>query len=138
MVVFPICHLYHHCLELQIKSLVDLAHAILGEEMTLKRSHKIEDLWQQECRPLLERVLSPSSRANFDQVRECASRFALFDPDGEFFRYPVDKERSSWEQPVESLDIYIMQREASTALQLLDAFYSEMDNILECDGLAAP
>jgi hypothetical protein len=137
VVVFPVCYLYRHYLELKIKHLTSLAKFVLNEEHTFLTGHELGDLWK-ECRPLLEKMMPDRSKAVFDTVGNCVDAFASFDFEGEYSRYPEDVQGRAWKQSVKDLSLQRMQDAISDVADLLDTFYYQMDNILECRALAIP
>ena len=97
--VFPVCYLYRHYLELMIKGLTGLANAILDGTLIYSEGHDLAALWKR-CRPSLERVMPNYSKAGFNEVGKCVKAFASFDFKGEFFRYPEGRNRRLWRHPV--------------------------------------
>ncbi len=128
--VFPVCYLYRHYLELMIKGLTRLAKAILKKrEVPYSPGHPLHTLWK-ECRHLLEEAMPQYSKDGFDDVAKCIEAFA-FDFEGEFFRYPEDLEYRPWPQPVERINLQKMHETVSAAAEHLDSYYLEMNSQLE-------
>ncbi len=136
VLVFPICYLYRHYLELMIKGLTRLAYAILNGKILYSDGHKLTELWE-ECRALLEKVMPQWPKTDFNNVGECIQAFASFDFDGEFPRYPEDRKRHPWPQPVDDINLQRMSKTVSAVADLLDCYYYEMDNRLKCAAEAA-
>ena len=61
VLVFSVCYLYRHYLELMIKGLTRLANSILDGRSDYRPSHPLETLWR-ECMPLLEKAMLRYSR----------------------------------------------------------------------------
>jgi hypothetical protein len=130
VLVFPVCYLYRHYLELMIKGLTLLANVILSKEAVYSTHHKLMDLWA-VCRPMLEKAMPQCSSEGFSSVGKCVEGFASFDFEGEFFRYPENRSRGPWQQSVERINLQGMRDAVSNAAELLDSYYLEMNSILE-------
>jgi hypothetical protein len=130
VLVYPVCYLYRHYLELMIKGLARLANDILSRKPTYMAGHNLAKLWA-DCRPLLEKAMPRWSKSAFNDAGKCIEAFASFDFEGKFFRYPEDKSRSLWPQPVEHINLQGMRDAVVDAAERLDSYYLEMNSILE-------
>jgi len=91
-------YLYRHYLELQIKGLIRSGYAFFGETAECPIWHDLIKLWDIHCEPLLSRVtvfevgcIPPETRENFDTVRYYLNQVMIYDPRGDAFRYPCDR-----------------------------------------------
>jgi hypothetical protein len=135
-VVFPVGFLYHQYLELMIKGLTRQAKDVLRDRGGYARHHILPELWK-ECRPLLEKTMPRYSKEGLDETEKCVLAFAIFDFNGEYFRYPEDKPHVPWNQSVEDLNLHRMHTVISAVGDRLDCFYYEMNSRLERRAEAA-
>ncbi|HKM81742.1 MAG TPA: hypothetical protein VJY15_12360 [Candidatus Acidoferrum sp.] len=125
-VVFPLCYLYRHHLELMVKQCTRTANYVLhGNGGYAAKGHDLTGYWK-ECRSLLERAMSSRWGTSFDKVEECIAAFS-FDFEGELFRYPEDVSHSTWEHSVEYLNLRKMLDSVSAASDLLDSMFLQMN-----------
>ncbi len=136
VLVFPVCYLYRHYLELMIKGLTRLANSILNGRAVYQGGHPLDELWK-ECRPLLEKAMPRCSKESFSGVGKCIEAFASIDFDGEFFRYPENIQRRPWSQYGERINLQKIHDAVSDAAECLDNYYLEMNSMLEHRAEAA-
>lgn len=92
LIVYPVCYLYRHYIELMMKALINLGRSLEDKEPGFPKHHKLVELWA-ECRTGLERASPDTPKDDFDVVENCINEFASMDPDGEGFRFPLTKDR---------------------------------------------
>ncbi|MFJ8473860.1 hypothetical protein [Kitasatospora sp. NPDC094011] len=86
--IYPFVMCWRHYVEIQLKSLIQLASVYLDEPHVLMRSHSIEVLWRR-ARPLLERSFPGDDNADLDNAERALLQLHGMDPSSEHFRYPV-------------------------------------------------
>jgi len=125
-VVFPVCYLYRHHLELMVKQCTRTASCMVDDGGAYPtKGHDLNGYWK-ECRSLLESAMSQRWRASFDKVEKVIAAFS-FDFEGELFRYPEDVNHSTWENSVEYLNLRKMRDSVSAASDLLDSMFLQMN-----------
>src|SRR5262245_27116320 len=67
VLIYPIVFLYRHHLELRLKQIIRLGHALFHEKTQLPHSHGLVVLWR-KCRPMLERFWPNAPRGDLDAV----------------------------------------------------------------------
>lgn len=88
--VFPVCFLYRHYLELQLKHLIHLGRQLVEGRSGFPQGHNIKKLWA-ECRPLLEKAFPGTEKEYLDPVEDSINEFDSIDRSSEEFRYPQDR-----------------------------------------------
>ncbi len=89
--VYPVCFLYRHFLELRLKELINLGRQLFKGQTGFPENHKIDDLWV-ECRLFLEKAWPAGEKTDLDTVEECMKEFVSVDRSAQAFRYPQDKQ----------------------------------------------
>lgn len=91
LIVYPVCYLYRHYLELMTKALINLGHSLEGEDPGFPKHHKLVELWV-ECRKALESAYPEAPKDELEIVEKCMIELASMDPNGEGFRFPLSKD----------------------------------------------
>lgn len=86
--VYPFLMCWRHYIELQLKVLIKLLHQYEREDTELRKTHKIDQLWQ-IARPLLENSFPSESGDELDHAERVLMQLSDLDPTSEHFRYPV-------------------------------------------------
>lgn len=96
--VYPIAFLYRQYIELQLKELIKESKALLNEESSFPKHHKINALWnltQQDMRKIIadvdRSVGEYITSADFKLIDALVADFVAIDPESMTFRYPNDK-----------------------------------------------
>ena len=86
--VYPFLMCWRHYIELQLKVLIQLLHQYEREDDELRKTHKIDQLWQ-IARPLLENSFPNEAGDELDHTERILMQLSSLDPTSEHFRYPV-------------------------------------------------
>ncbi len=90
-VVYPVCYLYRHYLELQLKNIINIGRKLLKGGKGFPQDHDIQKLWK-ECKSLLEEAWPGQEDDYLDPIEQCIEEFVSVDKKAESFRYPRDKQ----------------------------------------------
>lgn len=105
--VYPICFLYRHFLELRLKEIIFYGSRLIDEPKNITKEdklahHKIEILWEKEVRPILQIIFPDGPIEDLDIVGEYIIQYIKIDneeswceeidvdPTSFSFRYPYD------------------------------------------------
>lgn len=137
--VYPVCYLYRHCLELWIKHLIVLASDYLNSDLFGKKfgRHSFPELWQ-ICRSGLEEAMPEWPKASFDEIGECLKALASLDGDGEVFRYPVNMKGERWQLRLRSIDLGKMRETISTVVDKLENHSLEINHRIDTHDWGRP
>jgi len=137
--VYPVCYLYRHCLELWLKHLIAMLGVYLEQDFFGEKlgTHDLAKLWD-VCRSGLEEVMPSLSKENLSEVEECINALASFDKDGEIFRYPVNKRLERWPLPVRSIGLNKMSKTVSTVVERLESYSLEINHRLDTRDWGRP
>lgn len=86
--VYPICYLYRHHLELQLKQIIRIGRRLLDQDGVHPQHHKLSELW-----PLAKGILRQAEPghpdpAEFRLLDNLIEEFADVDYDAQAFRFP--------------------------------------------------
>ncbi len=88
--IYPICFLYRHYLELTMKELIARGSRLTqGKYDYPKDQHSLLELWE-KCRELLLKLVDSVSQETLDAVEETIVQMK-FDSNSQSFRYPETK-----------------------------------------------
>lgn len=87
--VFPICYLYRHNIELQLKDLIVVARRVVKPVTEKVTHHRIKDLWALARQLLGEADLGKPYPEEFKEVDRLIDYFAGVDDDAQAFRFPT-------------------------------------------------
>ena len=106
-VVYPVCFLYRHYVELKLKEIIFYGSRLLDEPLHItgkKATHRLDNLWDNHVTPLLQKIFKDGPQEDLSVVREYLIQYikiqgdnifeeeANIDPTSFSFRYPTDKE----------------------------------------------
>jgi len=140
--VYPVCYLYRHCLELWLKHLIVMAEGYLRQDLLGKKikNHDLAELWK-ICRAGLKKA-NPGderwSKESFDEVEECIDALASFDEKGEVFRYDVNTRGERWQLAMRSVDLEKMRKAVSSVVDIFDIYSHEMKHRLDTREWSRP
>lgn len=127
--VYPVCFLYRHYIELRLKELIDLGRRLFNSNRGFPETHRIDALWS-ECRPLLEKAFPRGDKTDLDAIQACIHEFASVDPKSESFRYPKDKEGKPTLDGLKEIELRNLGRVMNRLAGLLDgSVYSMLEMI---------
>ncbi|WP_372715965.1 hypothetical protein [Novipirellula sp.] len=89
LLVFPICYLFRHTIELQLKSVICLSRQLFDEPVNAPKHHKILDLWTLSKGFLRRAEPGKSDPVEFRRLDEIIKNFAEVDYDAQAFRFPT-------------------------------------------------
>lgn len=92
--VYPICYLYRHHLELQIKQIIRTGRRLLDKDGDVPPHHKLADLWPLAKSLIREAEPNQPDPSEFRAVDTFIRQFASVDYDAQAFRFPT-KSKSS-------------------------------------------
>ncbi|MDM4014624.1 hypothetical protein [Roseiconus lacunae] len=92
--VYPICYLYRHHLELQIKQIIRTGRRLLDKDGDSPAHHKLADLWPLAKGLIREAVPNQPDPPEFRALDLFIDQFATVDYDAQAFRFPT-KSKSS-------------------------------------------
>ncbi|WP_417382174.1 hypothetical protein [Gimesia sp.] len=87
--VYPICFLYRHALELQIKNIIRIGRKLLDKQGGHPSHHKLSDLWPLAKGLLREAEPNQPDPPEFSRIDKFIKQFADVDYDAQEFRYPT-------------------------------------------------
>ena len=140
--VYPVCYLYRHCLELWLKHLIVMVEDYLRQDLLGEKikSHDLVELWK-ICRIGLQNANPANTRwskASFGEVEECIKELASIDKNGEVFRYPVNTRGQRWQLSARSLSLEKMRKVVSGVVDILDVYSHEMKYRLDTRDWGRP
>ena len=86
--VYPICFLYRHYVELSLKDIIGTGQELFDEDSAPPGGHELQKLWV-KARPHIEREFSGESN-QLTRVDELIVELSSADPTSQTFRYRVD------------------------------------------------
>lgn len=89
--VFPICFLYRHYIELRLKEIITSGRSFLDENDTFPQHHKIQHLWELAKTITKKVFFDKKEPLDLSIAEHVISEFSKLDPGSFAFRYPVDK-----------------------------------------------
>jgi hypothetical protein len=118
-VVFPYAACWRHHVELQLKSLLAELRALSDLPLERRHHHRIDHLWQ-EARKLLVK-LSPDEKKTLASVGKTISQLANLDPDGQAFRYAVNRDGKPTLVGVDRINLVAFHEAIVAVANFLDA-----------------
>lgn len=99
--IYPICFLYRHYMELQMKEMLFMWRRYFGQSVRAVETHDLGKLWE-SCRNILASVDRdiidglPEERrfeytSSLNSLGDKIKKFAQWDPTSQSFRYPIDR-----------------------------------------------
>lgn len=140
--VYPICYLYRHYVEIFLKDIIEMCGRIYDieetEEFLAKRSHSLSNLWNKLKEYLkisgkYEEAI-PEELTQFDEVIE---ELSIFDPSGTAFRYHkatngrVLLQNPETKEPVRHCDVFALYDEIQKLSEILECI--DMDLSVKLD-----
>lgn len=119
--VFPVCFLYRHYIELRLKELIKSGRRLLDEPGTFPQHHNILHLWETAAniiRKVSNGKIEPPDFLTLPS--HVVNEFSKIDPDSSAFRFPNDKHGAN---PLDGLTHINLRRVA----QYVGAFANAMD-----------
>jgi hypothetical protein len=130
IIVYPLCFLYRHGTELALKWLARELSIADGAEEQPRLTHRLYDNWT-SVRTLLER--NPSAfdvRTAVPFVDAALKDFLEFDPNGEVFRYPEDRQGKLHLQDARIINLQVLGDAMSKVGDIFDFWFYCTDSLL--------
>ncbi|MEX1027335.1 MAG: hypothetical protein WD049_04910 [Candidatus Paceibacterota bacterium] len=105
LLVFPICYLYRHNLELQLKELIATSETALGLPKHKTTHHRVKKLWNLARTLLIQADPKASDADEFKRVDRLMDYIDLVDADAQSFRFPVKTDGSASLNGVVEIDL---------------------------------
>ena len=118
-VIFPYAACWRHFLEVQLKALLAELRALSDLPVEGRHHHRIDQLWLETRKLMIEQF--PSDRADFVQVGKVISQLARMDPDGQAFRYAVERDGRETLSEVEHINLVAFQEAMVGVANYLEA-----------------
>lgn len=131
--LYPVCFLYRHYVELRLKELIDLGRRLFSSSNGFPETHKIDSLWS-ECRPLLEKAFPEGDKSDLDVIQTCIQEFASVDPKSESFRYPKDKQGKPTLEGLKAIDLKNLSEVMNRLAGLLAASVYSMLEMIQLES----
>jgi hypothetical protein len=120
ILVFPFLMCWRHHVELQLKSVIGLLQRYLDEDVKLRMTHEVDQLWRL-ARGLLERAEHVGEGDDIANVERVLLQLHELDPTSEHFRYPVARDGSPTLAGVRRLHIGRFHEAMVNVAHFLDA-----------------
>lgn len=122
-VVYPLAFLYRQYLELRLKQLARDCSRLLETEYQLKTTHRLDLLWAEARRLLLEAEAKWGDRSTaieFNVVDETLAAFAAIDGTSMAFRYPEDRDQIPHNSDLKYVNIVALASGMQAAQEVLE------------------
>lgn len=117
-VMYPVAFMYRHYVELQLKNIIRLGHALHGRHDTVPMTHRLDQLWRQ-ARATLREVWPKGDAETLDAAEGCIKDFERMDPNSVAFRYAAGADGREYLEDVDALDL----RHLSKVMNKLGTFF---------------
>ena len=131
LLVYPICFLYRHYLELTMKGLIARGRRLTQGKYAYPKHHNLLKLWG-ECRTLLlklvdsVKLIGSVSQEELDVVEELVVQIIQVDPNGEAFRYAENKKTFS------ALPKHITHINVRNLMEIMERIGNFLEGTNEC------
>jgi|SRR5215469_18535000 len=128
LIVYPALYLYRHYLELMLKHLISMGHALDSDRRASPEGHKLRDLWD-EARPLIAKhAFRPGeTQDEIEIVGGVIAEFVALDPFGESFRY---SNRKNGDETLRG-DDNICLDEVVRVMKRVDNFFVGVESVMD-------
>lgn len=129
--VYPIVFLYRQYGELRLKQLARDACDLLGEPFVLRRTHRLDELWDTAF-ALIQRVEGGETGPGVLEAGAILKEFSQVDPTAQAFRYPED--RSGRISEIRYINLRRLRDEFAKVTLVLDgvvdafSYYQDLQN----------
>ena len=136
VLVYPICFLYRHGLELILKDLSWKSHYLAtGEKQFAKNDwkelgrHSLQELWQVggEKAALVLGADFPLSTTDAQSVELLLNRFERHDPGSFSFRYPISKKKGRTHPDLANVNVRVLRESVHHVFQRLESVVGLVD-----------
>ncbi|HEU5156129.1 MAG TPA: hypothetical protein VFU43_03975 [Streptosporangiaceae bacterium] len=128
-VFYPYAMCWRHHVELQLKTIHAQLRAIGGLPTQSHHHHKIQQLWR-ECRKLLIEHFPNESKADLNATDRVLRQLADMDPDGQEFRYASRRDGSATLPKVDRINLVSFHEAMLAIANYLDAVHSSVGEYL--------
>jgi len=133
--VYPVCFLYRHYLELRLKSLIMVGQQLRRKNLQFPKHHEVWKLWR-ESRAVLEQTWPDGPKIDLDNVEACIREFADVDRSSITFRYPSAKDGKENLSNVTHISLRNLSQVMGRLASLLDCAFDGMSEMLCIRGQA--
>jgi hypothetical protein len=86
--LYPVCFLYRHCIELRLKHVASLGHRLKDGEYKAPSGHNLSELWK-SAHPVLRDQVHGTTPAELETIASQIAELQNIDSKSDEFRYPV-------------------------------------------------
>ena len=126
-VVYPICYLYRHYVELILKGLIVQCQIGEGKSGNFPTNHDVLALWKQ-FREHIEQIQPDVDDAN-ETVERSIREFVKHDPCSDSFRYPIRRDGTPTLEGLTLIDLQNLQTVMGRISGLLEGSYDYLDDL---------
>ena len=126
--VFPICFLYLHYMELRLKQIIFSGRIFMGEPASFQGTHNINTLWDEAfnvinmaCKIAVD-LDSQNNIIELENAKHAVTEFSCFDSSAFFFRYPTDKKHQKLPINSNVVNIHKIARHVNAFADVMDSW----------------
>ncbi|PZU07650.1 MAG: hypothetical protein DI606_16340 [Sphingobium sp.] len=123
--IYPIAFSYRHAIELMLKQMIVKLNLLLGSHEGFKKSHQIDVLWDEVSRLTAEHghdLIEPDA---VERIGAIIGHFHSFDPTGQVFRYPFDRQDNRHLEGHSLINVEVLQVYMHDLQQTMERWYYE-------------
>ena len=130
----PVCYLYRHNLELQLKELIAVGQRIVGPINENLNHHRIKRLWEIGRKLLHDADPGKEEPDEFQNVNDLIAHIDLVDDDGQAFRFATKVNGDQSLSTVNEIDLDALRESANSATLLLWGCIDWLDDLGQHSG----
>lgn len=123
--IYPICNLYRHYLELRLKQIIRAGRSLLGEN-DFEKTHDLRALWVEARRILRDLSAYDPEPEGLDLIEPVIEGFARVDPDSTAFRYPEDRSGNTLLATLTHINLPHLASAMAQACDMLEAISTSL------------
>lgn len=117
--IYPLCSLYRHYIELRLKEIIKDGYLIFDIRQGVPTHHKIVKLWK-EAKSFTLKIWPDGPKEELENLERLLVEFEKADPGAQDFRYPTNKDGENSLKGITHINIRNLQEVMSRVGFLLD------------------
>jgi hypothetical protein len=126
IVVYPICLIYRHAIELFIKYLIHDLAKLAKTEVAFSKNHRLAENWDL-AKKLITTAKLQTSEAELNVLEEVVACMEEVDPRGEIFRYPESIKGEQHLKDWSLINLVVLQQSHAKTLEVAHSLHHRLE-----------
>jgi hypothetical protein len=131
ILVYPICFMFRHGIELYLKHFMDVLPPIWNSKEIIKPTHKLMDNWERVKSYLIKRKDFDTENIFIPQVEKILKEFLEIDDSGQVFRYPINNKGALHLEETRLINLLVLGKIMDEAEKIFEFWDITAEQLME-------